>query len=92
MGSVRKVPMRKCTGCGEMKSKREMLRVLRTTEDEIILDATGRKNGRGAYLCGSTECFQKAVKSRGLERSLKTVIPAEVYESLEEEIEKFAEK
>ena len=61
MGSVRKVPMRKCTGCGEMKSKREMLRVLRTTEDEIILDATGRKNGRGAYLCGSTECFQKAV-------------------------------
>ena len=92
MGSVRKVPMRKCTGCGEMKSKREMLRVLRTTEDEIILDATGRKNGRGAYLCGSTECFQKAVKSRVLERSLKTVIPAEVYESLEKEIEKFAEK
>ena len=92
MGSVRKVPMRKCTGCGEMKSKREMLRVLRTTEDEIILDATGRKNGRGAYLCGSTECFQKAVKSRGLERSLKTVIPAEVYESLEKEIEKVAEK
>ena len=92
MGSVRKVPMRKCTGCGEMKSKREMLRVLRTTEDEHILDATGRKNGRGAYLCGSTECFQKAVKSRGLERSLKTVIPAEVYESLEKEIEKFAEK
>ena len=92
MGSVRKVPMRKCTGCGEMKSKREMLRVLRTTEDEIILDATGRKNGRGAYLCGSTECFQKAVKFRGLERSLKTVSPAEVYESLEKEIEKFAEK
>lgn len=92
MGSVRKVPMRKCIGCGEMKSKREMLRVLRTTEDEIILDATGRKNGRGAYLCRSTDCFQKAVKSRGLERSLKTMIPAEVYESLEKEIEKFAEK
>ena len=92
MGSVRKVPMRKCTGCGEMKSKREMLRVLRTTEDEIILDATGRKNGRGAYLCRSADCFQKAVKSRGLERSLKTMIPAEVYESLEKEIEKFAEK
>lgn len=92
MGSVRKTPMRKCIGCGEMKSKREMLRVLRTTEDEIILDATGRKNGRGAYLCRSTDCFQKAVKSRGLERSLKTMIPAEVYESLEKEIEKFAEK
>ncbi len=84
--------MRRCIGCGEMKSKREMLRVLRTTEDEIILDATGRKNGRGAYLCRSADCFQKAVKSRGLERSLKTMIPAEVYESLEKEIEKFAEK
>ncbi|MCI8431411.1 MAG: YlxR family protein [Lachnospiraceae bacterium] len=92
MGSVRKMPMRRCIGCGEMKSKREMLRVLRTTEDEIILDATGRKNGRGAYLCRSADCFQKAVKSRGLERSLKTMIPAEVYESLEKEIEKFAEK
>lgn len=92
MGSVRKIPMRKCIGCGEMKSKREMLRVLRTTEDEIILDATGRKNGRGAYLCGSAECFQKAVKSKGLERSLKTTIPAEVYESLEKELGKFAEK
>jgi len=86
------MPMRRCIGCGEMKSKREMLRVLRTTEDEIILDATGRKNGRGAYLCRSADCFQKAVKSRGLERSLKTMIPAEVYESLEKEIEKFAEK
>lgn len=84
--------MRRCIGCGEMKSKREMLRVLRTTEDEIILDATGRKNGRGAYLCRSADCFQKAVKSRGLERSLKTMIPAEVYESLEKEIKKFAEK
>lgn len=92
MGSVRKIPMRRCIGCGEMKSKREMLRVLRTTEDEIILDATGRKNGRGAYLCRSADCFQKAVKSRGLERSLKTMIPAEVYESLEKEIKKFAEK
>ena len=51
MSTVRKIPMRKCVGCGEMKSKKEMLRVLKTTEDEIILDATGRKNGRGAYLC-----------------------------------------
>lgn len=92
MGSVRKIPMRKCIGCGGMKSKREMLRILRTTEDEIILDTTGRKNGRGAYLCRSAECFQKAVKSKGLERSLKTTIPAEVYESLEKELGKFAEK
>ena len=62
MSAVRKIPMRKCIGCGEMKSKREMLRVLRTTENEIILDATGRKNGRGAYLCCSQECFQSLEK------------------------------
>ena len=90
MSAVRKIPMRKCIGCGEMKSKREMLRELRTTENEIILDATGRKNGRGAYLCCSQECFQKAEKSKGLERSLKVAIPKEVYQSLEKEIEKLA--
>ena len=92
MGTVKKIPMRQCIGCGEMKSKRELFRVLRTTENEILLDATGRKNGRGAYLCGNTDCLKRAVKSKGLERSLKTGIPAEVYESLEKEIEKLAEK
>lgn len=91
MGTVRKIPMRQCIGCGEIKSKKEMMRILRTTENEIVLDTTGRKNGRGAYLCGSPECFRKAVKSRGLERALKTAVPAEVYESLEKEIEKLAE-
>lgn len=88
MSTVRKVPMRKCTGCGEMKSKKEMLRVLKTPEDEIILDATGRKNGRGAYLCFDKECLQKAIKNRGLERSLKTAIPVSVYESLKKEFDK----
>ena len=92
MGAVRKIPMRQCIGCKEMKSKREMIRVLRTTENEIVLDDTGRKNGRGAYLSKDPSCFQQAVRSRGLERSLKTAIPAEVYESLEKEIEKLAEK
>lgn len=91
MGTVRKVPMRQCIGCGEMKNKREMMRILRSTEGEIILDATGRKNGRGAYLCKSRECYEKAVRSKGLERSLKTAISSEVYENLEREIEKFAE-
>lgn len=86
------MPMRQCIGCGEMKSKRDMIRVLRTTQGEIVLDATGRKNGRGAYLCKSADCFAKAVKSKGMERSLKTVIPEEVYESLKKEIEGFAEK
>ena len=72
---MKKIPLRQCIGCGEMKSKKEMIRVLKTTEDEIVIDATGRRNGRGAYICPSMECFKKAVKSRGLERSLKMAIP-----------------
>lgn len=84
--SNRKIPMRKCIGCGEMKPKKEMLRILRTTEEEFILDATGKKNGRGAYLCCSMECYHKAVKNKGLERSFKQAIPAEVYEHLEKEM------
>ena len=85
--SVKKIPLRQCIGCGEMKSKKEMIRVHKTAEDQILLDATGRKNGRGAYLCPSMECFKKAVKGRGLERSFKMAIPREVYETLEKEME-----
>ena len=84
---VKKIPLRQCIGCGEMKSKKEMIRVIKTAEDQILLDATGRKNGRGAYLCPSMECFKKAVKGRGLERSFKMAIPREVYETLEKEME-----
>ena len=86
-----KIPMRQCTGCREMKSKKEMLRVLKTAEDEIVLDATGRKNGRGAYLCFSKECLAKARKNKGLERSFKMAVPKEVYESLEKEMEQLGE-
>ena len=85
--SVKKIPLRQCIGCGEMKSKKEMIRVIKTAEDQILLDATGRKNGRGAYLCPSMECFKKAVKGRGLDRSFKMAIPREVYETLEKEME-----
>ena len=85
--SVKKIPLRQCFCCGEMKSKKEMIRVIKTAEDQILLDATGRKNGRGAYLCPSMECFKKAVKGRGLERSFKMAIPREVYETLEKEME-----
>ena len=85
--SVKKLPLRQCIGCGEMKRKKEMIRVIKTAEDQILLDATGRKNGRGAYLCPSMECFKKAVKGRGLERSFKMAIPREVYETLEKEME-----
>lgn len=87
MKTKSKIPMRQCTGCREMKSKKEMIRVLKTAEDEIVLDTTGKKNGRGAYLCFSRECLEKAVKSRGLERSLKAAIPEEVYQNLKKEFE-----
>lgn len=84
--AIKKVPLRQCVGCGEMKNKKEMIRILKTAEGEFLLDATGRKNGRGAYLCPDMECFQKAVKNRGLERSFKMAIPKEVYETLEKEM------
>ena len=87
----KKVPLRQCIGCGEMKSKKEMIRVLKTADDTIEIDATGRRNGRGAYLCPSMDCWKKAVKSKGLERSLKMAIPKEVYEALEKEMEQFGE-
>ena len=83
----KKVPMRRCVGCGEMKNKKELIRIVRTEEEEFVLDGTGKKNGRGAYICGSQECRKKAVKSKGLERSFKQTIPKEVYETLEKEME-----
>ncbi|WP_461812972.1 RNase P modulator RnpM [Faecalimonas sp.] len=70
-----------------MKSKKEMIRVLKTSENEFLLDVTGKKNGRGAYLCQSKECLEKAVKNKGLERSFKQAIPKEVYAILEKEME-----
>ena len=86
MSVTKKIPQRQCIGCGEMKNKKEMIRVIKTPEENIIIDVTGKKNGRGAYICKSVECFQKAVKSRGLERSLKVNIPREVYEELQKEL------
>ena len=84
---MKKIPLRQCIGCGEMKGKKEMMRVLKTAEDEICLDITGKKNGRGAYLCIQKDCLQKARKNKGLERSFKMSIPAEVYDALEKEFE-----
>ncbi|HHV12913.1 MAG TPA: YlxR family protein [Clostridiales bacterium] len=83
---AKKLPLRMCTGCGEMKAKKEMIRILKTPEDEIVIDSTGKKNGRGAYLCCSSECLQKAIKTKGLERSLKVGIPKELVETLEKEM------
>ena len=84
---AKKIPVRQCVGCGEMKNKKEMMRVLRTPEGETVLDKTGKKNGRGAYLCISKECLQKARKNKGLERSFKMSIPNEVYDNLEKEFD-----
>ena len=83
---AKKVPMRQCTGCREMRSKRDMIRVIKTAENELCIDATGRKNGRGAYICPNMDCLKQAMKNRGLERSLKTAIPEMVYQQLEEEM------
>ncbi|MDD3413570.1 MAG: YlxR family protein [Lachnospiraceae bacterium] len=85
--SIKKIPMRQCIGCGEMKSKKEMVRILKTAENEILLDVTGKKNGRGAYICNNKECLKKAIKQRGLERSFKMTIQKEVYENLNREFE-----
>jgi len=84
---AKKISLRQCVGCGEMKDKKEMMRVLRSAEGPIFLDMTGRKNGRGAYLCKQKECLVKAEKNKGLERSFKQRIPEEIYEALEKEFE-----
>lgn len=83
---AKKTPLRKCVGCGEMIAKKEMFRIIKTKDNEIKLDKTGKENGRGAYLHTDRSCFEKAVKSKGLERSFKMAITAEIYEQLEKEL------
>lgn len=82
MSAVKKIPMRQCIGCGEMKPKKELIRVVKTMEDEIIIDKTGKKNGRGAYICSSRECLEKSIKNHGLERAFKMKIDNSVYDLL----------
>lgn len=82
-----KIPVRKCTGCGEMKPKKEMVRVILTPDEKIELDLTGKKNGRGAYICRSRECLEKALRTHGLERSLKAAMPEEIAQDLIKELE-----
>lgn len=84
---MRKVPMRMCTGCGEMKPKREMVRVVKNQEGEISLDLTGKKAGRGAYVCRDIDCLKKARKARRLEKAFSCRIPDEVYDKMEEEMQ-----
>ena len=84
---MRKVPMRMCTGCGQMKPKRVLVRVVKSQDGEIALDLTGKKAGRGAYVCRDIECLQKARKARRLEKAFSCRIPDEVYDRMEEELQ-----
>ena len=83
MQKPRKIPQRMCVGCREKRDKKDLLRVVRTPEGQLVLDATGKKSGRGAYVCPDPECLKKARKSRALERAFDTAIPAEFYDALE---------
>lgn len=84
--AVKKVPMRKCVGCGEMKTKRELIRVVKNAQGEISLDLTGKKPGKGAYICHSLDCYKAAVKAKRFERAFSCAIPQEVYEKMQEEL------
>lgn len=83
---IRKVPQRMCVGCREMKNKRDLVRVVKTPEDSVLLDTTGKKSGRGAYVCPSQECLSLAVKHKSLQKALQQEIPAEVLESINRQI------
>lgn len=87
MSSVKKVPMRQCVGCREMKNKKELIRVIKTEEEGILIDVTGKKNGRGAYICPNADCLNKAITSKGLERSFKMPIEKTVYDNLKKELD-----
>lgn len=86
MATIKKIPMRKCTGCGESKPKKELVRVIKTADEGVVMDLTGRKNGRGAYICHNSECLKKAIKTKAIERSLGETVSADVYEELKKEL------
>ena len=84
----KKIPMRKCTGCGEQKPKKELVRVVKTPDSQILLDLTGKASGRGAYICNNAECLKKARKSKRIDRTFEMTIPDEIYEQMEAQIGK----
>ena len=83
----KKIPQRQCVGCRTMKNKKDLIRVVKSPEGEISLDFTGKKSGRGAYVCPSADCLARARKSKALERAFETAIPAEVYEAVQAQME-----
>ena len=86
MAAVKKVPMRQCVGCGEKKPKKELIRIVRPEGESVSVDRTGRKNGRGAYICPKLSCLETAVKKKALERSLSAEITGETLEALKKEL------
>ena len=86
MTALKKIQQKQCIGCNQMKNKKELIRILKTQDEGIIIDATGKKNGRGAYICRNAECLKKARKSKGLERAFKMMIDSRVYDELEKEM------
>ena len=82
----KQIPVRQCIGCREMKPKNEMVRIIRTPDNDICLDKTGRMNGRGAYICLSLDCYNNAVRSKAIERALKQEIPDDIYEAIGKEM------
>ncbi len=85
---TRRVPQRMCLGCREMKNKKELIRIVRTPEGEIELDNTGKKPGRGAYICPDIQCYNKAVKSKSIQKALEKSIPEEISEKIKDQLEK----
>lgn len=83
---VKKIPLRMCNGCMEMKPKKELIRIVKSPEGDVSIDLTGKKSGRGAYICRSKECFEKAFKSKRLNKNLETNISQDIYDKLKEEI------
>lgn len=87
MTTPRKIPMRQCVGCRQMKPKRELTRVVRSPEGELSIDGRGKKPGRGAYVCPDPECLKKAIRSKALARALDTPVPEEIYDTLRAQLE-----
>lgn len=87
MPQQKKIPLRRCTGCNEAKPKKDLVRVVRTPEGEVLLDPTGKKNGRGAYICKNIDCFQRARRAKRFERAFECTVSEEVYDAIAKELE-----
>ena len=86
MAKVRKIPQRMCVGCREMKNKKELIRIVRTPDDSILIDSTGKKSGRGAYVCPDAQCFNLAVKGKSFEKALERKIPEDIIQRLRKDL------